>query len=87
MHTFIHVGKSGTDQWQVISKFITCIVKLYIRCKSDVLKAKHSKDRAKTGRKGRKREESGVFASGPPHKFVNKFHNNQLLSGGWSLQH
>ena len=47
-------------QWQVISKFITCLVKLYIRCKSDVLKAKQSKDRAKTGRKGRKREENGL---------------------------
>ena len=69
-------------QWQVISKFITCLVKLYTRCKSDVLKAKQSKDQAKTGRKGRKREESGVFASGPPHHFVNKFHNNRLLSGG-----
>ena len=34
--------------------------KLCIRCKSDVLKAKQSKDRAKTGSKGRKREESGV---------------------------
>ena len=54
--------KSFYRQWQVISKFITCLVKLYIRCKSDVLKAKQSKDRAKTGRKGRKREESGVFS-------------------------
>ena len=23
-----------------------------------------------------------MFASGPPHHFVNKFHNNRLLSGG-----
>ena len=27
-------------QWQVISKFITCLVKIDIRYKSDVLKAK-----------------------------------------------
>ena len=32
-------------QLQVISKFITCLVKLHINCKSDVLKAKQSKDR------------------------------------------
>ena len=28
-----------------------------------------------------------MFASGPPHHFVNKFHNNRLLSGGWNCIH
>ena len=47
----------------VILKFITSLDKLYMRCKSDVLKAKQSMDLAKTGRKGRKREESGMLSS------------------------
>ena len=49
---------------------------LHIRSNSDLLKAKQSKDRAKTGRPRRKREESGVFASWSFHQFVNKVHNN-----------
>ena len=61
--------------------------KLQSRSKSDLLKAKYLGGRAKTGSKGRKREESGVFASWPPHHFVNKFHNNGLLSGGWIALH
>ena len=40
--------------------------KLQSRCKSDLLKAKHWGGRAKTGRKGRKREESGVFSFWAP---------------------
>ena len=27
-----------------------------------------------------------MFASGPSHHFVNKFHNNRLVSGGWDGQ-
>ena len=29
--------KMGLGQWQIVSKFFTCLIKLYIRCTSDVL--------------------------------------------------
>ena len=71
---------SPTKEWQVIAKFITCLVKPYIRCKTDIVKAKYSKDQAKLREMGGKGRIVVCLASWPLHHFVNKFHNNGSLT-------
>ena len=57
-----------------------CLIKLYIRCKSDVLKAKQAKTEPKLGERGGKGRRVVCLASWPLHHFVNKFHSNGSLT-------